>query len=180
MLKSLSQIIIVQRILSNRQCILYKIWISIDQTKNQVEHFELRFREFVDRTINEFAIGHEDTFKKLPRRNVPILRFHTLSNHVGAVGDRMNRGYWPMKSSWSPFRGSIFAVMGQQPRKDRSSQETVCFISNLRGVKVFPNIMFIFLVLIFPFQRDPFPDDFTNEITGRKLKSLPVGKKIER
>lgn len=34
--------------------------------------------------------------------------------------------------------------------------------------------MFIFVVLIF--QRDPFPDDFTNEITGRKLKSLPVEK----
>lgn len=160
-----------------RQCILYEVWISIDQTKNQVEHFELRFREFVDRTVNEFAIAHEDTFKKLPRRNVPILRFHTLSNHVGAVEDRMNRGYWPMKSSWSPLRGSIFAVMGRQPRKDRSLQETVCFISNLRGVKAVPNITVLhFSVLIFTFQRDPFPDDFTNEITGRKLKSLPVEK----
>lgn len=141
---SKSKIDIVQRI-SKRQCISYsRLGYQSIKRKIKWNTSNLRFREFVDRTVNEFAIAHENTFKKLARRNVPILRFHTLSNHVGAVEDRMNRGYWPMKSSWSPLRGSVFAVMGRQPRQDRSLQKTVLVLFRIFAVSRFFEIFQMF------------------------------------
>lgn len=123
----------------------------------------------MDRTVNEFAIAHEDTFKKLARRNDITFPYLIESRWCGRGSNesRLLANEIVMKSA------SRLGICGDGTTTSTRSivaRNSVSFISNLRGVKVFrniPNVPFFRFNVI----------RFTNEITGRKLKSLPGGKK---